>query len=56
MIGHFLLLLLRFASRQVSYNHERDRVGKMGVGGFGCGLGGKEIVLIYCMFLVMLQF
>lgn len=46
MIGHLLLLLLRFASHLVSYNHERDRAGKMGVGGFRCGLGGKEIVLL----------
>lgn len=47
MIGHLLFLLLRFESRQVSYNHERDHAGKVGIGSFGCGLGGKEIVLIY---------
>lgn len=44
MIGHLLFVLLRFTSRQVSYNRERDCAGKMGVGGFRCGLGGKEIV------------
>lgn len=54
MIGHLLFLLLRFASHQVSYNHERDRAGKMGVGVLDVGLVAKK--LCSHIFLVMLQF
>lgn len=47
MIGHLLFLLLRLPSHQVSYNHEGDCEGKMGV-------VAKKLCTY--VFLVMLQF
>lgn len=47
MMGHFVFLLLRFTICQVSYNHEGDREGKMGVRGGRRGLVVIRLVHVF---------